>query len=96
MYEPNSLIEDGGDVCIRGAEDIIVAHVAPVTFMQAGGTFGQRPDVETARLFAAAPDMLAALNECAELLEFMMPPEGYSPDGALANARAAIAKATGE
>jgi hypothetical protein len=50
-----------------------------------------------ARLIAAAPELLEALQECVELLEFLSPEVrgGYSPDGAYAKANSAIAKALG-
>ena len=56
-----------------------------------------------AYLIAAAPDLLEALEECRKLLEFLpleyvhkgrFDPLTHSPDGALAKAIAAIAKAT--
>lgn len=75
-----------------------------------GPTFAYLPegraDIQqsNARLIAAAPDLLAALHQCAELLEGLpecgyvhrdsMEPIAYSPDGALAAARAALAAAT--
>lgn len=59
-----------------------------------------------ANLIAAAPELLEALEECRKLLEFLpleyvhkdRPecPIVYSEDGALAKARAALAKAKGE
>jgi hypothetical protein len=51
-----------------------------------------------ARLIAAAPKMLKALVECAELLKFMENdiPGGYSPDGALFSAMEAIKEAIGD
>lgn len=61
----------------------------------------QHSDAEckaNAQLIAAAPELLEALESCASLLEFLEPEVrgGYSPDGALSKARAAIAKALGE
>lgn len=53
-----------------------------------------------ASLIAAAPDLLAACEGCADLLRMLdrlgFVPGGYSPDGALADAEAAIAKARGQ
>ena len=48
---------------------------------------------ERDQLRAVNDELLKVVVECADLLHFMTPREGYSPDGALAHARAAIAKA---
>ena len=48
-----------------------------------------------ARLIAAAPDLLAALNRLVHLTA-ILPPDMDEPGSAMADARAAIAKATGE
>jgi hypothetical protein len=57
------------------------------------------------KLLEAAPELLAAVRECCELLEFLRldyihkgtgAEIEYSEDGALQKARAAIARATGD
>ena len=55
-------------------------------------TAHERLVAERDRLRAVNDELLKVVVECADLLHFMTPREGYSPDGALAHARAAIAK----
>ena len=50
----------------------------------------------SARLIAAAPDLLAALEACVPDLERYVSTHGPGPDRRLDAARAAIAKARGE
>jgi hypothetical protein len=53
-------------------------------------------DADEGRLIAAAPELLEACEEAEDLLATFEEEWGpYSPDGALANLRAAIAKARG-
>ena len=54
-------------------------------------TPGEDGDVADGRLIAAAPDLLAALRKAADYMGEM-----YHPADVLKEARAAIAKATGE
>jgi hypothetical protein len=65
--------------------------------VQVGGYAGWQEQEVNARLIAAAPDMLAALEALVEGVDRLLgKPEPYEcDDGALAAARAAILKATG-
>jgi len=65
--------------------------------VQVGGYAGWQEQEANARLIAAAPDLLAALEALVEGVDRLLgKPEPYEcDDGALAAARAAILKATG-
>lgn len=79
-----------GDKHTKGAASLVIARVTCRTTWQ-------EQQEANARLIAAAPELLEALQECVELLEFLSPEVrgGYSPDGAYAKANSAIAKALG-
>jgi hypothetical protein len=62
---------------------------------QEGNGLDWQTNEANARLIAAAPDMLEALRRL-EAMVRILPPDMDAPDSALAQARAAIAKATGE
>lgn len=81
--------------------------VAPARIERADGTFGNfERDIATtpsysgdereanARLIAAAPEMLEALEDCVELLQHLGAHSG--PDTILDAARATLAKARGQ
>ena len=63
MYLPESLTHtESGAVVLRGADDIKAAQVEDIRYQTCGGYYLERPDVDNARLFAAAPDMLHCLR----------------------------------
>lgn len=78
---------------IPGMEGFPVATVLPERVQTACGETRERDDMETARLFAAAPELLAAVRELTEMVEEMLPKAGPCKWGMLAveNARAIIA-----
>ena len=68
-----------------------IAVILPERFQTAGGYAETRPDIETARLFAASPELLDALRElCADT--YLADPINADR---MSKARAAIAKAEG-
>ncbi len=85
---------DGEELIVGSGEKV----VASINGFNIFNTFNHKPEAEAnARLIAASVDLLEAARAGAELLEFIEPQVkgGYSPDGALAKLRAAIAKAEG-
>lgn len=85
----------------------LAAHSSRIEIRGFNGAYKIASDVgwKDASLIAAAPELLEALEECANLLEFMATeyvhketrePIAYSDDGALSMARDAIAKARGK
>ncbi len=65
-YTPLVAIEcaNSHDICIAysDADDIILATVHPYPFTRASGETGFKPDTALAALFAAAPELLEALE----------------------------------
>ena len=89
-HTPGRWIYDEESMNIRGyhparSGDIEIATISPLP------TYGQ--DSANARLIAAAPDLLAALQETLRAL-VLESPEDHSPDSIISRAQAAIAKAT--
>jgi len=94
MFSPHSLFYIGkGRIALADAPDIIVAEVMPTMTLTAGGSRCAIDDGENGALFAAAPDMLAAL-QC--VVACLTQNRTFPADIAHAKkvARAAIAKAT--
>lgn len=83
-------------LCIAGTEDLW--SICRQNMDDAGistEVLAENMDIETARLFAAAPELLEALREMTSMVEVMLPKAGPCQWGMIAvgNARAAIAKA---
>lgn len=78
---------------IPNMEGFPVATVHPERFTTACGDMTERDDWQTARLLAAAPDLLAAVRELAGMVEEMLPKAGPCKWGmfAVEGARAVIA-----
>ena len=74
--------DEDGVVSIVGSSQIVIARVRTATVEPGDGN---------ARLIAAAPDLLYALEEALHLIETLTPLEGST----VRIVRAAIAKATG-
>src|SRR5690606_2674260 len=105
-YTPGPWFHDGnGNVWRRDPKDLYqnggtVADDKPLATIHKGwhhdGAEGY-PVEANARLIAAAPELLEALEDLASLAEAAMREVGeYDIEAELADARAAIAKATGE
>ena len=80
--------EDGGFV-ISPDDNLHICLCSRSPWPQRGKESGAN-----ARLISAAPDLLAALNRLVHLTA-ILPPDMDEPGSAMADARAAIAKATG-
>lgn len=99
MWQPNSLVfdPDRAAVVLQDADDIVAAEGIYKFVTLAGGDTVRKPDIENGRLFAAAPDLLEALQA---IMEVEDPPAiGWNTSeqcDAYEKALAAIAKATGE
>lgn len=95
MWQPNSLVfdPDRAAIVLQDADDIVAAEGIYKFVTLAGGDTVRKPDIENGRLFAAAPDLLEALQA------IMENPPGWNTSeqcDAYEKALAAIAKATGE
>jgi hypothetical protein len=66
MWKPGSLIFDEQQcaVVLSDADDIVAAEGVFKFVTLAGGDTVRMPDTENGLLFAAAPELLAALEEC--------------------------------
>jgi hypothetical protein len=83
---------------IDGVSDWV--HAVDDKGANVAGCYGRsyEENAANARLIAAAPDLLAALRDVLEVLEWKLHPEwdgSATPESAIGKARAAIAKATG-
>lgn len=96
MWQPGSLYFDEieGNIVLDEADDIVVAGPIYKFITTAGGENVRVVDKENGRLFAAAPDLLEALED---ILTYVVP--GGDDDGWMElwdNARKALEKARGE
>ena len=97
QYTPSHWINDGTEVsaCVDPAHP---SYIAPICSLDTDW----HPDIvaANARLIAAAPDLLAALQEAVRVLNYaadaLDAPEASHFRATIADARAAIAKALGE
>lgn len=97
MWQPGSLIfdEEQAAVVLNDADDIIAAEGVYKYVTLAGGDTVRKPDTENGRLFAAAPDLLEALQALTEWgCTYTSPLKPNSPHDLLIAARDAISKAT--
>ena len=76
----------------HAATSVLVADASDVTGKRLIAEFETEED---ARLGAAAPEMLKALESVVRQIEPLLHKQGYAYVGAIEAARAAIAKATG-
>jgi hypothetical protein len=93
---PYRTIQWGQAISINSKEVLGLAVVNPYGDREKGIPSAQ--DRAIADLFAAAPDLLAALERCADVIGHYPCSDGKHPNGfvvALEHARAAIAKARG-
>jgi hypothetical protein len=100
-HTPGPWLQEPGDtvICIRATAECESYRIADVGGMPYWKRFTET-DVANASLIAAAPDLLAALNECASYIISPLRMTGDTDEAArraaiFERARAAIAKAEG-
>lgn len=86
---PWVVVTEEGKPVVKSFEDFYITN----TIDAAGYESDDDTKFVNARLIAAAPDLLEALKECANLMDHHM--IGCDAENAVAKASAAIAKATG-
>lgn len=90
---PKFEAQEDGSITYVGADDITVVEPITHSIQTAGGYYRDEPDHDLAALFAAAPDLLAALQKMVELCDDIEPDEHKTAE-CLRMARAAIHRAT--